>query len=180
MDYLTTDDAQKILKENLREIIENAGGFQITTDQMQELVRQVMAGYQEYAKANGYTDPDTFAEHLMEYLQTPEAKAIMDAWQQETFGDTVVNITSDQLTKLARELARRLFGICCGKWKGRSDEDGRAFSELSCHGRWKAASDERAFRSDRPESAGESAWCGDGKLHVKGNGSLYRSDFRCD
>lgn len=105
MDYLTTDDAQKILKENLREIIENAGGFQITTDQMQELVRQVMAGYQEYAKANGYTDPDTFAEHLMEYLQTPEAKAIMDAWQQETFGDTVVNITSDQLTKLARELA---------------------------------------------------------------------------
>ena len=105
MDYLTTDDAQKILKENLREIIENAGGFQITTDQMQELVRQVMAGYEEYAKANGYTDPDTFAEHLMEYLQTPEAKAIMDAWQQEMFGDTVVNITSDQLTKLARELA---------------------------------------------------------------------------
>lgn len=105
MDYLLTEDAQKILKENLREIIESAGGFQITTAQMQELVQRVMAGYQEYAKANGYTDPDTFAEHLMEYLQTPEAKAIMDAWQQEIFGDTVVNITSDQLTKLAKELA---------------------------------------------------------------------------
>ncbi len=105
MDYLTTDEAQKILKENLKEIIESAGGFQITTDQMQDLVQRVMTGYQEYAKANGYTDSDQFAEYLMEYLQTDEAKAIMNAWQQEIFGDTVVDITSDQLTKLAKELA---------------------------------------------------------------------------
>ena len=105
MDYLMTDEAQKILKDNLQEIIESTGGFKITTDQMQELVQRVMEGYQKYAAEKGYTDPDKFGEYLAEYLQTEEAKEIMNAWQQEIFGDTVINITSDQLTKLARELA---------------------------------------------------------------------------
>ena len=33
----------------------------------------------------GYTDPDKFGEYLAEYLQTEEAKEIMNAWQQEIF-----------------------------------------------------------------------------------------------
>ena len=49
MDYLMTDEAQKILKDNLQEIIESTGGFKITIDQMQELVQRVMEGYQKYA-----------------------------------------------------------------------------------------------------------------------------------
>ena len=105
MDYLMTDEAQKILKDNLQEIIESTGGFKITIDQMQELVQRVMEGYQKYAAEKGYTDPDKFGEYLAEYLQTEEAKEIMNAWQQEVFGDTVINITSDQLKKLTKELA---------------------------------------------------------------------------
>ena len=104
MDYLTTDDAQKILKDNLQEIIESTGGFKITIDQMQDLVQREMEGYQKYAAEKGYTDPDKFGEYLAEYLQTEEAKEIMNAWQQEIFGDTVINITSDQLKKLTKEL----------------------------------------------------------------------------
>lgn len=105
MDYLMTDEAQKILKDNLQEIIESTGGFKITIDQMQELVQRVMEGYQKYAAEKGYTDPDKFGEYLAEYLQTEEAKEIMNTWQQEIFGDTVLNITSDQLKKLTKELA---------------------------------------------------------------------------
>lgn len=105
MDYLMTDEAQKILKDNLQEIIESTGGFKITIDQMQDLVQRVMKGYQKYAAEKGYTDPDKFGEYLAEYLQTEEAKEIMNAWQQEVFGDTVINITSDQLKKLTKELA---------------------------------------------------------------------------
>ena len=105
MDYLMTDEAQKILKDNLQEIIESTGGFKITIEQMQDLVQRVMKGYQKYAAEKGYTDPDKFGEYLAEYLQTEEAKEIMNAWQQEIFGDTVINITSDQLKKLTKELA---------------------------------------------------------------------------
>lgn len=122
-----TDEAQKILKDNLQEIIESTGGFKITIDQMQELVQRVMEGYQKYAAEKGYTDPDKFGEYLAEYLQTEEAKEIMNAWQQEIFGDTVINITSDQLTKLARELAGGYSAYAAGKWKGRSYEDGEHF-----------------------------------------------------
>ena len=104
-DYLMTDEAQKILKDNLQEIIESTGGFKITIDQMQDLVQRVMKGYQKYAAEKGYTDPDKFGEYLAEYLQTEEAKEIMNTWQQEIFGDTVLNITSDQLKKLTKELA---------------------------------------------------------------------------
>ena len=104
MDYLMTDEAQKILKDNLQEIIESTGGFKITIDQMQDLVQRVMKGYQKYAAEKGYTDPDKFGEYLAEYLQTEEAKEIMNTWQQEIFGDTVINITSDQLKKLTKEL----------------------------------------------------------------------------
>ena len=64
-----------------------------------------MEGYQKYAAEKGYTDPDKFGEYLAEYLQTEEAKEIMNTWQQEIFGDTVINITSDQLKKLTKELA---------------------------------------------------------------------------
>ena len=56
MDYLMTDEAQKILKDNLQEIIESTGGFKITIDQMQELVQRVMEGYQKYAAEKGYTE----------------------------------------------------------------------------------------------------------------------------
>ena len=104
MDYLMTDEAQKILKDNLQEIIESTGGFKITIDQMQDLVQRVMKGYQKYAAEKGYTDPDKLGEYLAEYLKTEEAKEIMNTWQQEIFGDTVINITSDQLKKLTKEL----------------------------------------------------------------------------
>ena len=67
---------------------------------MQELVQRVMEGYQKYAAEKGYTDPDKFGEYLAEYLQTEEAKEIMNTWQQEIFGDTVINITSVSYTHL--------------------------------------------------------------------------------
>ena len=66
----------------------------------------MMEGYQKYAAEKGYTDPDKFGEYLAEYLQTEEAKEIMNAWQQEIFGDTVINITSDQLKKLTKEFMK--------------------------------------------------------------------------
>ena len=39
--------------------------------------RDVMAGFQEYALANGMTDPDRFSEYLAAYLETPEAQQLI-------------------------------------------------------------------------------------------------------
>ena len=107
MDYLMTDEAQKILKDNLQEIIESTGGFKITIDQMQDLVQRVMKGYQKYAAEKGYTDPDQFDEYLMEYLQTDEAKKIISDWMSEVMPeDPKIEITPEQLEKLSDDLVK--------------------------------------------------------------------------
>ncbi len=71
--YLKSTDAQKILKENILEIIEANGGVTASIEQIQNLFREVLGGYMEYASEHGYTDSERFDEYLLEYLQTPAA-----------------------------------------------------------------------------------------------------------
>ena len=106
LQYLQTPEAQKILEDNIRDIIESGADLTVSIEELQQLVRDVMAGYQEYALENGYTDPDRFDEYLVEYLQTPEAQAVLTQWASNAIGDiSDVAITEDQLKKLASELA---------------------------------------------------------------------------
>ena len=106
LQYLQTPEAQQILSDNIRDIIQSGADLTVSTEELQQLVRDVMAGYQEYAAANGYTDPERFDEYLIEYLQTPEAQAVLSQWASNAFGDVGdVTITQEQLEKLASELA---------------------------------------------------------------------------
>ena len=54
--------------------MKSSGIVTITTEKIQELIKNIMAGYEQYITEKGYTDPDQFDEYLMEYLQTDEAK----------------------------------------------------------------------------------------------------------
>lgn len=104
--YLNSEEAQEILRTNITEIIESNGNVTVSTDQLQSLVREVMAGYQTYAAENGYTDPDKFDEYLIEYLQTPAAQSVLESWAASNItisGD--ITVTQEQLQKLASELA---------------------------------------------------------------------------
>ena len=74
-------------------------------DQIRSMFQEILQGYQSYAEAQGYTDPDKFDEYLLEYLGTSEAQSILSKWGSEIFkisGD--ISITSDQIAKLAEEL----------------------------------------------------------------------------
>ena len=104
--YLNTEEAREILEDNIRDIIQSGGGTTVTTDQLRELLSRILAGYQSYAQANGWTDGEKFDEYLTAYLQTGEAQAILEQWAGETFPSGVdINITQEQLQKLASELA---------------------------------------------------------------------------
>lgn len=103
--YLNTEDARKILKDNIREIINEAGPT-VTTEQLQDLIRRVLEGCRSYAQANGWTDGEKFDEYLLTYLQTDEARSIMEQWAGEVFASGGnIEITSQQLGRLAEELA---------------------------------------------------------------------------
>ena len=48
MNYLNTEEARKILSDNIKEIITANGMVTITPEQIQSLIQQIMGGYQQY------------------------------------------------------------------------------------------------------------------------------------
>lgn len=105
--YLSTPEAQEILKNNISEIIQSGEGITVTVEDLKEMISEVMSGFSQYAADKGYTDPDQFDTYLLEYLGTAEAQAILNKWAGEIFGGIADNVTisSDQIQKLATELA---------------------------------------------------------------------------
>ena len=92
MNYLSTDSAREIINENLMNILAQNGTFSVSDEDMKNLFREVLAGYQKYAADKGYTDPDKFDEYLLEYLQTDAGSRILSDWGSEVI-DKNGNIT---------------------------------------------------------------------------------------
>ena len=98
--YLESDAAKADLAAGLKTLLEQSG-LSVTTEQIETLVTNVMAGYQAFVEENGL-DPNQFEQNLALYLDTPEAQqriaegaaGIMASIEQ-------VNITQEQLEALA-------------------------------------------------------------------------------
>lgn len=105
LSYLKTDQAKEILCENVKNIIEENDIVTVSPEQIKELFKEILTGYQAYAADNGYTDPDKFDEYLLEYLGTAQAQEILNKWADKVFqnsGD--IWVSSEQLEKLASDL----------------------------------------------------------------------------
>lgn len=104
-EYLKTDEAKKIIEDNIKDIIKGSASVTITPEQIQKLLKDIMAGFLQYVTDNGYTDVSKFGEYLQEYLQTDEAKRMLASVGDGIQIDNIeVNITAEQMTKLANEL----------------------------------------------------------------------------
>ena len=106
LNYLNMDEAQHILSANMQAIMAESETITVSPEQIQQLFQEILSGYQAYAASNGYTDPAMFEEYLMEYLQTPQAQQILNAWSAQVFQPKAnASITPEQLEKLTNELA---------------------------------------------------------------------------
>lgn len=104
-EYLKTDEAKKIIEDNIKDIIKGSASVTITPEQIQKLLKDIMVGFLQYVTDNGYTDVSKFGEYLQEYLQTDEAKRMLaSVGDGIQIDDIEVNITAEQMTKLANEL----------------------------------------------------------------------------
>ena len=105
--YLSSDAAQSILRDNIADIIQSGSGVTVTTEQLREMLSEIMSGFAGYIEENNYDDPSRFGEYLQEYLQTDGAQGILNKWADEIFSGVVdnVTVTSEQISKLAEELA---------------------------------------------------------------------------
>ena len=105
LEYLKTDEARDILCERIRIIIQENGDITVPPEQFQILFQDIIAGYQEFIEANGYTDPQLAGQYLMEYLKTPQAQQILDEWSSQNLKiDEAMDISSEQLKNLAADL----------------------------------------------------------------------------
>ena len=104
-EYLKTDEAKKIIEDNIKDIIKGSASVTITPEQIQKLLKDIMTGFLQYVTDNGYTDVSKFGDYLQEYLQTDEAKRMLaSVGDGIQIDDIEVNITAEQMTKLANEL----------------------------------------------------------------------------
>lgn len=106
--FLQTPETKQYLEEKIREIIESNVEISVDPAQLQTLVQEVMSGFQEYAAANGFTDPEQFDVYLAMYLQTAEAQQKI----AEAAGNIVqvsgdITIRSEQLEELVSGLIDR-------------------------------------------------------------------------
>ena len=103
--YLQTPEARQRLSDGMRAILEENGSAAVSAEQLSAIVQDVMAGFQEFAAANGMTDPEEINAYLAAYLQTPEAR------QKLAEGAALllqiaseVEITPEQLNALAGDM----------------------------------------------------------------------------
>lgn len=121
--FLHTDAGQQILRENLTAILQANGITAPSSEQLKELVVQIVTDFLAYCEE---THPDIFEPvllsdteenaapdlqtllqaYLEEYLSTSRAEAILTEWLRSTFPSAQdFQITSEQLEKLASDLA---------------------------------------------------------------------------
>ncbi|MDY3251277.1 MAG: ABC transporter ATP-binding protein/permease [Candidatus Choladocola sp.] len=91
--YLTSREVQQKITQEAENIIRNGVSFQISPEQIQEIIiKDVVNGYQEYAKANTLPDLSNLGDYFMEYLKSDAGQKII--------GESIASvINTEQLEK---------------------------------------------------------------------------------
>ena len=76
-EYLQSKEANDLLNNKLEEIIKENGSLTISQEQLQDIMTEVLAGYEKYVKENELVSIKELNQYLMEYLDSDEAKNII-------------------------------------------------------------------------------------------------------
>ena len=99
-EYLQTPQGQQVLQDGIEDILASGVTVTVSPEQLQALLQDLLAGFQEYAAANGWTDPAQMNEYLTAYLQTSEA--------QQQISDGITNLLD--IDALQQQVADALQG----------------------------------------------------------------------
>ena len=77
-DYLQSKEATDLLNKKIEEIIkENGGSLSFTQEQIQEIMQEILSGYEKYVEDNSLVSIDDLNKYLTEYLSSDDAKTII-------------------------------------------------------------------------------------------------------
>ena len=76
-EYLQSKEVSELLNQKIQEIIEENGSLNITQEQMQEILTEILQGYEKYVTDNDLITVEDLNKYLMEYINSEEAKSII-------------------------------------------------------------------------------------------------------
>lgn len=76
-EYLQSKEVSDMLNKKIEEIIKENGSLTITEEQMQEIMKEILSGYNKYVEDNELITVDDLSKYLIEYLKSDEAKDII-------------------------------------------------------------------------------------------------------
>ena len=76
-EYLQSKEVSDMLNKKIEEIIKENGSLTITEEQMQEIMQEILSGYNKYVEDNELITVDDLSKYIIEYLKSDEAKDII-------------------------------------------------------------------------------------------------------
>lgn len=106
-EYLRTDAAQAIMKDQITEIIQSGGGLKVTGTQVQDLFSRLKEGYLAYANGQSYSSAAEFYNGFEEYMMTDPAVETVNTWINEIFTAHMqqIKVQPEQVSSLAAALS---------------------------------------------------------------------------
>ena len=99
-DYLQSNEASELLKQEIEAIIKENGSLTITQEQMQRVMLKVLQGYEQYVKENNLIEIEDLNQYLMEYLSSEQAKEILSEYLSEMIKEQKLD---EQISKMMTE-----------------------------------------------------------------------------
>ena len=99
-DYLQSNEASELLKQEIEAIIKENGSLTITQEQMQRVMLKVLQGYEQYVKENNLVEIEDLNQYLMEYLSSEQAKEILSEFLSEMITEQKLD---EQISKMMTE-----------------------------------------------------------------------------
>ena len=91
-EFLDSSEGKKIINDFLSNVITNSTESVLSNEDINDIITNIMSGYQAYAIENNYTDPTRFNEYLVSYLTSTTAR----------------NLISEEVSKLTNKLIKSI------------------------------------------------------------------------
>ena len=116
-DYLQSKEVNDLLNKKIEELIKENGSLTITQEQMQEIMKEILEGYNQYVDDNQLISVDDLNNYLVEYIKSDDAKniitndlsQIIQSQDLETQISTIMgNYMQDVMSSMSKSLQKEM------------------------------------------------------------------------
>ena len=76
-EYLQTKEVNELINRKIKEFIKENGSLTITQKQLEELMKEILSGYEKYVNDNGLVSVEDLNKYIVEYMNSNKAKDII-------------------------------------------------------------------------------------------------------